>query len=414
MVQKLAFQRSIMLALVTVISIVTDISLVYASENENDIDRFKTDFYYQWIGYQILSESEHTVAVTQDFDIDFADTEGFKHNFSSSADDNGQFIMSDGLWGLVDIPDTVYDEKGTAYTVVALAHQAIDYVGTRVLILPPTLEHLNGGIRDLPVSTIYLPAALKEIEGINWCEYLKNIHIPWNVEEIKDNSLSSCGFQYIYLPPSVKTLGKNVFSNCHFLQTPMLSAVETMDENCFSGCDSLDWANLPKSLHTMGKNCFNSCKNLKLVSLPSCEIDMTECFNECPSITCIELLASEPYPFPDDCFLNVNRNKCELLVPDDSVDKYMNARGWNEFYQINGISTPGAGAKAINVDSGVLAMGGNGLLKIINSQGESIRIATLDGKTILTTQESGSLELSLPSNTYIVSSENSTCKILVR
>lgn len=321
-----------------------------ASEEGNEVNRYKTDFEYQHVGYQILSESERTVAVTQDYDIDYAfdsaDESTFMPSFEYQPEigENG-FLMSLGLRGDVVIPQTVYDRNGTAYTVTALANGAINHESTAMLVLPQTITDLNGGIIDLPwLKSLYLPESLKQIEGIYYLKQLTHLHIPRGVEAISDYALSRCGLKDVYLPTSVKALGSDVLSGCGDLKTAMISAVETMGDGCFSGCSSLRWANLPETLKSMGSGCFNNCTGLERVSLPWSEINMDNCFNGCPSIKCIDVLAEEPYPFPANCFNDVDRTKCELLVPEGSVGKYMAADGWKDFCRINGIPTSGTGS----------------------------------------------------------------------
>lgn len=388
-----------------------------AKAHDNRIDRYTIDFYYQNIGYQIISESERTVAVCQDFDIDgelFSSTT--YPPSASKVGDNG-FLMSNGLFGtFVEIPQTVYDDSGIPYTVTELANQAINYVGVQNLILPATLERLNEGIGILPLTSIYLPENLKEIDGIFCCNELKSLYIPRKVEAIKDYSLRECGMDYLYIPSSVKTLGKDVLSGCDNLITALISGVEKMDKGCFRKCQSLQWANLPETLKSMGDGCYNDCPNLVRISLPWSKIDMNNCFNNCPSVTCIEILAAEPYPYPSNCFMDIDKSKCDLLVPEEALDKYLNADGWKDFYRINGISTAGVGAEKVSADSDTEfdAFGSKGHIKIINKQGLRIDVTSLNGEKIASITEAGDNELSLPYGVYMVSSQNHSIKVFVK
>lgn len=382
-----------------------------------EINRYKTDFYYRHIGYQILSESEHTVAVTQDYDIDSPDAYASSTSDVPSGSEIGEngFLMSYELRGKVVIPQTVYDEEGTAYTVVALADGAIDYVDTQMLILPPTLTDLNGGINVLSqLSYLYLPGSLTKIEGINYCENLNSLYIPWSVETIGDYSLSYCGIMDLFLPPAVKTLGSKVLTGCENLSTAILSKVETMGSDCFNGCTSLSWANLPETLKSMGSGCFNNCANLERISLPWSEINMDNCFNGCPSVSCIEVLATEPYPFPKNSFLDIDRAACDLLVPEESVEKYMAAEGWKDFYRINGIANETGAVKSAENTSAYTAIGQKGYLSISNPAGMTIDITGLKGEKIASVTKTGNSELPLPMGVYIVTSPAGSSKVTVK
>lgn len=390
-----------------------------ALAEENVTSRYETDFYYQNVGYKILSESDRTVAVTQEYDIDF--TGGYAPSYDPAPTGSGisgnGFLMSNGLFGsVVEIPQTVYDEEGTPYTVTELAYQAINYVNIGTLVLPPTLKSLNNGIISaMGMSTLYLPSGLGEIDGIMHCEALSSLYIPWSVESVKDYSLSGCGLREAYLPPAVRTLGCNVLSRCDSLQTAMLSGVETMGDACFSDCASFWWANLPETLRSMGDGCFNNCPGLERISLPWSRIEMNGCFNGCPSVRCIEMLATEPYPFPENCFNDVDRSKCDLLVPEESVDKYMAADGWKDFYRINGIPTSGSSAaKAVSDSADFVAAGGKDSVRIMNPSGMSLEVTALNGEKVAGVTAAGDYEISLPSGVYIVSSASGSRKVSVR
>ena len=387
-------------------------------ESKAEIDRYKVDFTYQDGGYQILSASERTVAVTQNYDIDSADAPDARQKAQYVRDDVGPngVLMGNGLSGpVVVIPQTVYDGEGTPYTVTDLATGAIDYVSTDVLVLPPTLERLNKSIRNVyGMSELYLPEGLKEIEGIIYCRDLKTLHIPWNVEVIKKYSLRNCGLENIYLPPSVKIIEDGVLSKCSDLRLAMLSGVESIGERCFSECESYLWANLPETLRTLGEGCFNDCGKLKLVSLPWTEIKMGGCFNGCPEIKRIEVLAEEPYTFPVNSFLDVDRGKCTLVVPVGTEEKYRAAEGWKEFHNIVGeLPAMSGSGVAERLASDFRVFGDNGILTVISRSSVPVEVHSLGGEKIATVRKAGVSEISLPTGIYIVSSPYGSRKVSV-
>lgn len=400
--------------------ILTALGFAEANADRSVINRYKIDFDYQGIGYQILSESEKTVALCQDFDIDFAGAPESRsqqkiHYVRYGVGPNG-FLMSNGLMGpIVVIPETVYDENGRSYTVTNIADESINYVGIGILALPPTIESLNRGIcMVFGLSDIYLPAGLKEINGILHCSSLKNIHIPWNVEIIKKNSLWDCGLKKVYLPPTVKTLEDKVLSQCDSLTIAMLSEVESMGKECFSDCKSYMWANIPETLRTMGDGCFNGCSTMELVSLPWSEIKMNDCFNGCPSINRIEVLATEPYPFPANCFIDVDRSSCTLAVPVGSEDKYRAVEGWKEFHNIVGeLPALNGSGVAVYPQNDFRVVSDKGIIKIISLSDIPIEVFSLDGEKKATVSTAGVSEISLPTGVYVVSSPYGSRKVAV-
>ena len=383
----------------------------------NEISRYKVDFTYQGIDYQILSETDHTVAVAQPFDIDFPTYDNPPKKVSYVRDDVGSsgFLMSSGLFGAaVVIPPTVFDEDGTAYTVTDLAEYAINWVYMGLLALPHTLERLNNGISSVSLSSLYLPEKIKEITGIRYCQYLKDLHIPSRVETIGDNSLYFCGLKELYFPPALKKIGNGVLAYCDSLTMVVLSNLETMGNDCFRNCSSFTWANLPESLLTMGEGCFNDCPSLELVSLPWSEIDMKGCFNGCPAIKRIEVLAIDPNPFPIRSFLDVDRSACTLAVPVGSEEKYRMAEGWKDFLNIVGDvpSITGMATSAVP-DIHFRAFGGKGTISIFNPIQTNIDIFHLNGEKAGSVSAAGVSRLEFPAGVYIVSSPFGSRKVAV-
>ena len=64
-------------------------------------------------------------------------------------------------------------------------------------------------------------------------------------------------------------------------------------------------------------------------------------FSECSGLSKIASLAGIP-PVFDRCmfvgeeFGEVNKANCELIVPEESITAYKQAKGWNEFSNIRG------------------------------------------------------------------------------
>lgn len=416
---ELHFYRSIkrLVILACLLSIGAAYAYSSSKDDMSEIDRYKTDFYYNGIGYQIISESERRVAVTQEYDLDFApgiDEPAFAH--SSSTDDSGSGIIDyTGMTGgIIEIPETVYDKQGTAYTVTDIANGAITHLILGMLVLPPTIESINYGINSLEyLQAIYMPTNLKEIEGISYCRNLGAIQIPWKTETIKEGSLSQCGFRYMYLPPSVKVLEDSVLEECDSLGTVYLNQLQTMGSSCFRRCGFLGSVALPETLVKMGSFCFNDCKDLEVVTLPKQGIEMEDCFNGCPAIKEIIVLAETPHIFPETCFKDVNRSKCKLTVPAGSEVKYKEADGWKEFMQIS--ETPMYLEKSSKYRlSEISAVGHEGFIRVSNPLGLKIDIMDINGNKTASTHTQGRSDIFLSPGVYVVKANNKGFKVAVK
>ena len=120
------------------------------------------------------------------------------------------------------------------------------------------------------------------------CQKLTSIIIPENITAIPDWTFNYCvNLNNISLPQNITYIGYNSFSNCKSLNTIVLPAtVKTLGDNAFSYCESL---------------CLLKCE------------------------------ATVPPMANNSTFSYIPYYKCEVRVPEESVEDYRNADGWWNF-----------------------------------------------------------------------------------
>ena len=59
-------------------------------------------------------------------------------------------------------------------------------------------------------------------------------------------------------------------------------------------------------------------------------------FGDCSGLSKITSLAEIPPVCGFKVFNGVNKTNCELIVPEESITAYKQAKGWNEFSNIRG------------------------------------------------------------------------------
>ena len=131
------------------------------------------------------------------------------------------------------------------------------------------------------------------------------------------------------------------FCNCSSLTSVTLgNSVTTIGGDAFGLCSSLTSVTIPNSVTTIGSEAFNGCTNLQKVNIGnSVEIIGTSAFENCTSITQISSEAVIPpicYPYVFD---GINKSKCKLIVPKNSLDAYKQAYQWKDFLLIEGSTT---------------------------------------------------------------------------
>ena len=204
----------------------------------------------------------------------------------------GYVTDSGGYSGKVIVPATV-DYEGKTYTVTECATSAFFICQIVYLDLPATIRKLNTIDACYRLENIVLHEGLEEMDGaITGCHLLKGIDLPCSLKRI-NKSLCDTGLERINIPE-----GTEVVESC------------------------------------------NDNPNLSIVELPAGELSIKDSFNGCPAVSRILVHAETPCEFPSDSFIDVDRSRCLLYVPDESVDLYRRAYGWSSFY-IRGLSTSG-------------------------------------------------------------------------
>ena len=89
----------------------------------------------------------------------------------------------------------------------------------------PDGHYWCGVFCDSALEDIQLPATLKKIEyhTFAYCENLKKIQLPENLECIEESAFMKSGLQSIILPRSVKTISQQVFFDCKSLKVVVLN-----------------------------------------------------------------------------------------------------------------------------------------------------------------------------------------------
>ena len=149
------------------------------------------------------------------------------------------------------------------------------------------------------------------------------------------------GVKRIIIGDGVTTIGNSAFSECRSLTSVTIpNSVTTIGDDAFIACSSLTSVTIPNSVTTIGLEAFIGCTNLQKVHIGKSVKAIGEyAFNICTSITQISSEAVVPPTCGLNVFANINKSKCKLIVPKNSLDAYKQAYQWNDFFLIEGSTT---------------------------------------------------------------------------
>lgn len=202
-------------------------------------------------------------------------------------------------------------------------------------------------------------------EGLSFNNYVK---WPANLKEIRGKAFSGCKFLGGIQPfPDGVDFGSFVFRNCRFPQGFSLPANLTIVPNhLLDNCRGIYELNLPENVESIENNAFWQLISLKRVKLGKYVDQIDEyAFQYCDALTQLTCLAPEPPQLGIGVFDGCDMDHLILEVPEQSVNKYRMADGWNKFKYITAYHELATNLKEIKcLDKGISRE------MIIRSEGE--------------------------------------------
>ena len=167
------------------------------------------------------------------------------------------------------------------------------------------------------------------------------------IETSTNNLIFGC--KNTTIPNSVTSIGDQAFYGCSELTSVTIpNSVTFIGNFAFSGCSGLTSVTIPNSVTTIGSYAFHGCSGLTSVTIPNSVTFIGKyAFQSCSGLTKMVSLAVEPPTCGEGVFEKVDKTTCQLLVPEESINKYKTADQWKEFLNILGYD----GVDDVSVDS---------------------------------------------------------------
>lgn len=179
------------------------------------------------------------------------------------------------------IPSEVTDsDTGEKYTVTKISETAFGQNGGEYL------------------ESVELPDTVKVIEkdAFVYCENLKSIVMPKEMEEIEEGAFFGCSaLEEIKIPEGISVINTDVFSNCEgILKIEFPSTLKEIDKEAFWYCTSVKELVIPEGVESIGEKAFYSCDELTKVTLPASLTSVSsDIFEYCTSLETVYVPSGE-------------------------------------------------------------------------------------------------------------------------
>ena len=182
------------------------------------------------------------------------------------------------------------------------------------------------------------------------CSGLTSVTIPNSVTSIGKYAFYNCsGLTSVTIPNSVTSIGDGVFRGCSGLTSVTIpNSVTSIGDSAFWACFGLTSVTIPNSVTSIGTYAFYNCSGLTSVTIGNSVTSIGKyAFDNCSGLTKLVSLAVEPPTCGECVFEKVDKTTCQLLVPEESINKYKTADQWKEFLNILGYD----GVDDVSVDT---------------------------------------------------------------
>ena len=311
------------------------------------------------------------------------------------------FSCCSGLTSVtVDKNNGTYDSRDNCNAIIETSTNKL-IVGCNNTIIPNSVTAISeyAFFRCSGLTSVTIPNSVTSIGDGAFCDCtgLTLVSIPNSVTSIGYNTFYYCsGLTSVTIPNSITSIGDRAFEGCSGLTSVTIgNSVTSIGKYAFAGCWGLTSVTIGNSVTSIGDYAFTDCSGLTSVTIGNSVTSIGyDAFRGCSGLTKLVSLAVEPPICGRGAFEKVDKTTCQLLVPEESINKYKTADQWKEFLNILGYD----GVDDVSVDSQ------NAVYEVYNLQGVRVGIGMREAEVTAD---------ALPHGVYILVSPQGRKKIQI-
>ena len=303
--------------------------------------------------------------------------------------------------GGVIIPETIAFD-GTTYSVTSIGDGAFaNHSGLTSVTIPNSVTSIGNYafFNCSGLTSVTIPNSVTTIGefAFAYCSGLTSV--IFNAEKCTKmiSAFSDCtNLTSLTIGDKVTIIPNFAFPHCSKLTSVTIpNSVTSIGDSAFNGCSGLSSVTIGNSVTSIGDCAFYNCSGLTSVTIPNSVTFIGKyAFEDCSGLTKLVSLAVEPPTCDNGTFKEVDKTTCQLIVPQESINKYKTADQWKEFLNILGYN----GVDDVSVDSQ------NAVYEVYNLQGVRVGIVMREAEVTTDT---------LPHGVYILVSPQGRKKIQI-
>ena len=233
-----------------------------------------------------------------------------------------------------------------------------------------------------------------------------------SLKRIRTSAFEGCSWiREVRIPESVGLISSSAFKDCTGLSAVELgSGIMEISHDTFAGCSSLASVKIPDGVKFIGKRSFSGCTSLAEVTAgKGVESIGEEAFAGCSALENYYSYSVVPPVCAANALDGVDRTKCTLYVPKESMESYKEADQWKEFLLVSAL--PDVTVAEIDDEGAISVMRTEGGCMLRNVENESVTVYTLDGGQVFSANRYEGEVIRLEPGVYLLKAGSNAVKI---
>lgn len=241
---------------------------------------------------------------------------------------------------------------------------------------------------------------------------LADVTFGEGLKRIRTSAFEGCSsIREVRIPESVGLISSSAFKDCTGLSAVKLgSGIMEISHDTFAGCSSLESIKIPDDVTVIRKQAFFGCSSLsEVIAGKGLKNIGEDAFAGCTGMEKYYSYSVVPPVCAANALEDIDKTKCTLYVPKESMESYKEADQWKEFLLVS--TLPDVNVAEIDGSEAVGVSRTEEGCVLRNVENESVVVYTLDGGLMFKTDRYEGEVIWLEPGVYVLKAGSNAVKI---